>query len=108
MARAEVLPLTAADIDAILPDIRQADRDEIGSNETRTLPAATTIGQEVRFCAGVGPSTYTVSVNTPASEVLVYRSRTTGLRVSATSLDVVDSATTFVCHAVGRWTAIGY
>ncbi|WP_434456504.1 hypothetical protein JQR85_13525 [Stutzerimonas urumqiensis] len=29
MARAEVLPLTAADIDAILPDIRQADRDEI-------------------------------------------------------------------------------
>lgn len=29
MARAEVLPLKAADIDIILPDIRQADRDEI-------------------------------------------------------------------------------
>lgn len=29
MARAEVLPLKAADIDTILPDIRQADRDEI-------------------------------------------------------------------------------
>ena len=86
----------------------QADRDEIGSSETRTLPAATTIGQEVRFCAGVGPSTYTVQVATPASEVIRYRSRTTGLPRTATSLDVADSATTFVCHAVGRWTAIGY
>lgn len=88
----------------------QADRDEIESNGTRTLPEATAamVGKERRFCAGVGPSTYTVSVNTPASEVIRYRSRTTGLPLTATSLDIVDSATTFVCHAVGRWTAIGY
>lgn len=88
----------------------QADRDEIESDGTRTLPEATAamVGKERRFCAGGTLSTYTVQVATPASEVLIYRSRTTGLRVVATSLDIVDSATTFVCHAVGRWTAIGY
>lgn len=80
----------------------------IGSNATVTLPPATVVGESVRYTADVGPSTHTVQVNDAGTEVLIYRSRTTGLRVSATSLDITDAAVEFVCHATGRWTAIGY
>lgn len=100
---------TFAHIDAyLLEGDVQPDRDTIISGGSRTLPTADSVGKSVRFCAGIGPGTYTVSVETPASEVILYRSRTTGAKLSATSLDIVDSATEFVCHEVGRWTAIGY
>ena len=95
------------DAGLIVGDV-QPDRDTIISGGSRTLPTADSVGKSVRFCAGTGPGTYTVSVETPASEVILYRSRTTGAKLSATSLDIVDSATEFVCHEVGRWTAIGY
>ena len=95
------------DAGLIVGDV-QPDRDTIISGGSRTLPTADSVGKSVRFCAGIGPRTYTVSVETPASEVILYRSRTTGAKLSATSLDIVDSATEFVCHEVGRWTAIGY
>ena len=95
------------DAGLIVGDV-QPDRDTIISGGSRTLPTADSVGKSVRFCAGTGPGTYTVSVETPASEVILYRSRTTGVKLSATSLDIVDSATEFVCHEVGRWTAIGY
>ncbi|HOX49892.1 MAG TPA: hypothetical protein PKY05_00280 [Fibrobacteria bacterium] len=100
---------TFAHIDAyLLEGDVQPDRDEIPSGGTRTLPSANVVGKSARFCAGIGPGTYSVSVANPAAEVIIYRSRTTGLRLSATTLDIVDSATEFVCHAIGRWTAIGY
>lgn len=95
------------DADLVTGDV-QPTRDEIESNGSRTLPQANQVGKSVRFCAGIGPGTYTVSVFNPATELIFYRSRTTGVRTVATSLDVVDSATEFVCHAVGRWTAVGY